>query len=131
MRPPVILALGALAVAAVLSTGCRPQGQAAASGGVIVALTSVPRTPAAMRPAALRLRFSGGEGAAAVSAVEVFARMPEMDHGTQPVTFRPVGRGRFEASHVFSMDGEWELQVRAVAGENVITTRLIIRVGGQ
>jgi nitrogen fixation protein FixH len=82
-----------------------------------------------MRPVTLRLRFSGAEGRLPVRDLEVLARMPEMDHGAVPVVFRPDGAGQFVASHVFSMDGEWELEVRAVVGSRPATTRLIIRVG--
>lgn len=131
MRRRVVLVVAALALAALPGAGCRPQPQASASGGVTVELTTAPRTPAAMRPVTLRLRFSDARGSVAVSAVDVRARMPEMAHGAEAVTFRPAGPGRFEASHVFSMDGAWEFQVRAVTGENVISTRLVIRVGGE
>jgi nitrogen fixation protein FixH len=125
------LAVLVLLVVSALSAGCGAQAQTAASGDVTVELVTSPARPAAMRPATLRLRFSTSGGSAAVRDLTVQARMPEMEHGAEAIAFRPVGPGRFEASHVFSMDGTWELQVRALVQEEVVTTRLIIRVGGE
>lgn len=129
MTSRTLVLLAVLILASAGSAACRAQPQAAASGEVTTELFAEPRRPAAMRPVTLRLRFSVAQGRVAVRDLEVAARMPEMDHGAEPVVFRPDGPGRFVATHVFSMDGEWELQVRAVIAENAVTTRLTVRVG--
>lgn len=132
MRTPALRTSVLLLLLSTLAAGCGPRSQASASGGVTSELSVSPRSAAAMRPVTLRLRFSDAQGGVVpADSLEVNARMTEMSHGAERLVFRSTGRGRYEASHVFSMDGEWELQVHAVVAGKEVTTTLPLRIGGE
>ena len=127
------LALAVLALdVLVLAAGCGARPEAAASGGVATELTVFPKSPAALRPATLRLRFTDDRGRAVTPDVlEAEVQMAGMVHGAERLAFRSVGEGRYEAAHVFSMDGTWEIQVRATIGANTYATRRSLGVGSE
>jgi len=119
-----------LGFVAVLAAACGGRSPAATSGDVQVELSAAPRTIAALRPVTLELRFTDQHGRPlAPQTVEARASMPEMAHGAENVTFKPVGQGRYEAAHTFSMDGQWEIEVQALIEGKQIMTRVSIRVG--
>ena len=132
MRTTALRTTVLLLLLSILAAGCGSRPQASASGGVTAELSVSPRSAAAMRPVTVRLRFTDAQGGVVpADSLEVDARMTEMSHGAERLMFRSTGRGRYEASHVFSMDGEWELQVHAVVAGKEFTTTLPLRIGGE
>ena len=116
----------------VLAAGCGGRPPAAASDDITVEVSTVPRAVAALRPVTLVVRCRDRAGRpAAVRISEALLAMPEMSHGVEKIVLHPAGGGRHEASHTFSMDGVWQLEIRGVAGGREFTTRVPIHVGAE
>jgi nitrogen fixation protein FixH len=122
--------LVALIGIALLAAGCGGPPHAAAPDGIAVEVSTLPRSVAALRPVtlAVRCRVPGGRPAAA-RITEARLTMPKMVHGTENIVLHPIGDGRYEAAHTFSMDGVWHLEIRGVAGGRPFTAQVPIRVG--
>jgi hypothetical protein len=120
--------LAPLLVGLAILTACRQQPSAAVSGQQWRMLLAVsPAPPKALRPAVLRLTVSGvRESDAATVTAE--AAMPEMDHRAVLLTFTPVGDGRYEARHTFSMSGTWAVRVTVTGGPKVLTGSVTVTV---
>jgi len=122
--------LAALAVIGVLAAGCGGRPQAAASDGITVEVSTVPRAVVALRPVTLVVRCRDRQGRPVAARITgAHLSMPEMSHGVEHIVLHPAGGGRYEASHTFSMDGVWQLEIRGVAGREEFTTRVPIPVG--
>ncbi|MDQ7842299.1 MAG: FixH family protein [Armatimonadota bacterium] len=119
-----------LAAIAVLAAGCGGRPQAAASDDITVEVSTVPRAVAALRPVTLVVRCRDRAGRpVAVRISEARLAMPEMSHGAERIVLHPAGAGRYEASHTFSMDGVWQLQIRGVVGGRAFAAQIPIHVG--
>lgn len=109
------------------------------AAGVLVALAFVLLTPSRAEPVELSrdgvtVRLAGATtGVVAaevevpheVTAVSLFATMPQMGHLTAEITAARDGPGLFRADGVlFSMPGRWELHVRADA--RVVTLEITV-----
>ncbi len=99
---------------AVLLAGCSaPGGSAEVRGqGWTATLEWSPQRPKALQPARLVLRIRDLSGRPLpVEALEVRADMPEMSHDPDRLQFQRTAEGTYEATHNFSMDGLWRVQV--------------------
>jgi hypothetical protein len=114
-----------------LSAACAGQPVATARGDDWkIVLTTGPRRPVALRPAALTLRVSDSAGAPVdITGLEVFAGMPDMEHGESRITFRRTAPGTYEAGHTFSMDGNWEIRLAGRRKGAPFEARLSLEVG--
>ncbi|MDR7415463.1 MAG: FixH family protein [Armatimonadota bacterium] len=89
-----------------------------------------PASPRALRTTALRLRIEDGSGKPlGLSKLRAVASMPEMVHGPEEILFREVAPGRYEAQHVFSMDGRWEIRVTGESGGVQVLASFNLSVG--
>lgn len=110
-------------------TACREQPAAAVTGpGWRMVLTVSPPTPAALRPAVLRVTVSGRPAPGDPTTVTGEVAMPAMDHRAAPLAFTRVGEGHYEARHTFSMGGTWAVRVTVTGRSKTLTGSFTVRV---
>lgn len=134
-RIPGLLRAGIVVVAAVAAlalAGCaRPPRVTPTASGIRWQLDVSPYRPAALRNATLRLRaFDTAGRPLALHGFRATASMPEMNHRGDTIAFREVEPGLYEAVHVFSMDGRWEIRISGVVKGERVEDRIVLQIGG-
>jgi len=85
---------------------------------------------AALRSAVLRLRLVDPQGKPLPpEELQAEAVMSSMSHEREAIIFRPAGPGGYEATHTFSMDGQWEVRVRGRLEGRAFAATFHVQVG--
>jgi len=127
-RRAAFLVLVAIVVA--FSAGCGGAPEVSASGAGWTATLSWTPPLLPLRESRLRLRLVGtADDPVTIEDAHALAIMPLMRHRGDPIPFRSVRPGRYEALHTFSMDGEWEIRVSGRAKGTRFVTSFRVDVG--